>query len=58
MFLDILMTNQPAVLAQLESYIEQLSDLRTLLENHDEAALAAKLAISQAARTQWKPKRP
>jgi prephenate dehydrogenase len=57
MFLDILMTNQPAVLAQLDNYIEQLSDLRTLLENHDEAALAAKLAISQAARTQWKPKR-
>lgn len=57
MFLDILMTNQPAVLAQLDNYISQLSELRTLIENKDEAALAAKLAISQAARAQWKPKR-
>jgi prephenate dehydrogenase len=57
MFLDILMTNQPAVLAQLDNYIGQLRELRTLLENDDEAALAAKLAISQAARAQWKPKR-
>jgi prephenate dehydrogenase len=58
MFLDILMTNQPAVLAQLENYIGQLNNLRSLLENHDEAALATKLASSQAARAQWKPKRP
>jgi prephenate dehydrogenase len=57
MFLDILMTNQPAVLDQLDNYIEQLSALRTLLEANDEAALATKLAISQAARAQWKPKR-
>ena len=57
MFLDILMTNQPAVLAQLDNYIDQLTELRTLIENDDEAALAAKLAISQAARAQWKPKR-
>jgi prephenate dehydrogenase len=57
MFLDILMTNQPAVLAQLDNYIEQLSELRTLIHNDDEKALAAKLAISQAARAHWKPKR-
>jgi prephenate dehydrogenase len=58
MFLDILMTNQPAVLAQLDNYIDQLTELRTLIKNDDEAALAAKLTISQAARAQWKPKRP
>lgn len=57
MFLDILMTNQPAVLAQLDNYIDQLTELRTLIESDDEAALAAKLAVSQAARAQWKPKR-
>jgi prephenate dehydrogenase len=58
MFLDILMTNQPAVLAQLDNYIGQLTELRTLIKNEDEAALAAKLADSQATRAQWKPKRP
>lgn len=57
MFLDILMTNQEAVLAQLDNYIGQLTCLRALLEEHDEAALAAKLAVSQAARAKWKPKR-
>jgi prephenate dehydrogenase len=58
MFLDILMTNQPAVLAQLDHYIEHLSEMRRLLADDNEAELAAKLAISQAARSQWKPKRP
>jgi prephenate dehydrogenase len=57
MFLDILMTNQPAVLTQLDSYIEQLHELHRLIESGDETALAAKLAISQAIRAQWKPKR-
>jgi prephenate dehydrogenase len=58
MFMDILMTNQPAVLAQLDNYIGQLTELRALLANDDEAALAAKLAISQAIRANWKPRRP
>lgn len=58
MFMDILMTNQPAVLAQLDSYIGHLKELRTLLTNKDEAGLAAKLTRSQAARAKWKPKRP
>jgi prephenate dehydrogenase len=57
MFLDILMTNQDAVLTQLDNYIGQLEELRTLLEHKDEAALAAKLAVSQTTRAQWKPKR-
>ena len=58
MFLDILMTNQPAILAQLDNYIGQLNNLRSLLEAKDEAALANKLADSQATRAQWKPHRP
>jgi prephenate dehydrogenase len=58
MFLDILMTNQGAVLAQLDNYLDHLGELRTLIEAGDEARLAAKLAISQAARSHWKPKRP
>jgi prephenate dehydrogenase len=57
MFVDILMTNQPAVLAQLDHYIGQLTELRALVNDEDEAALASKLAISQAARAHWKPKR-
>lgn len=58
MFLDILLTNEPAVLDQLDNYIGQLTSLRNLIEQHDEAALATKLASSQATRAQWKPKRP
>lgn len=57
MFMDILMTNHSAVLAQLDDYIGQLTELRALLENDDEAGLAAKLAVSQAIRANWKPKR-
>lgn len=57
MFLDILMTNQPAVLAQLDHYMAELAELRQLLADNDEQGLAAKLAISQAARARWKPKR-
>ncbi|MCC6168055.1 MAG: prephenate dehydrogenase [Caldilineaceae bacterium] len=57
MFLDILMTNRPAVLAQLDAYLEQLSSLRALLQTGDEAALQAKLSVSQAARAAWRPRR-
>ncbi|RIK54294.1 MAG: prephenate dehydrogenase/arogenate dehydrogenase family protein [Chloroflexi bacterium] len=57
MFLDILMTNRPAVLAQLDAYLEQLSGLRGLLQAGDEATLQAKLSVSQAARAAWKPRR-
>jgi prephenate dehydrogenase len=58
MFLDILMTNKPAVLAQLDNYIGHLTELRTLLVEGDEAALTSNLSTSQAIRAQWKPKRP
>lgn len=57
MFLDILMTNQPAVLAQLDEYIHHLCEFRKQIEANDENALAAKLAISQQIRAQWKPRR-
>ena len=57
MFLDILMTNQPAVLEQLDSYMQHLATLRQALAAGNEAALQAKLAVSQAARSQWKPRR-
>lgn len=57
MFLDILMTNQPAVLAQLDAYLAHLADLRGLIQANDEDALRAKLLESQALRAQWKPRR-
>jgi prephenate dehydrogenase len=57
MFMDILMTNRPAVLAQLDDYIAQLEELRGLLNAQDEAQLSVKLAQSQAARAAWKPSR-
>lgn len=57
MFMDILMTNRPAVLAQLDEYMAQLAELRALLDAEDEAQLSAKLAQSQAARAAWKPRR-
>jgi len=57
MFMDILMTNRPAVLAQLDSYLAHLNELRELLAAGEEATLATKLAQSQAARARWKPRR-
>ena len=58
MFLDILMTNRPAVLAQLDTYLHHLSELRDLIEQGDESQLAAKLTVSQRARAAWRPARP
>ena len=57
MFLDILMTNRPAVLAQLDAYMAHLSELRTCCDEEDEAQLSAKLAQSQANRATWKANR-
>ncbi|MCB0122110.1 MAG: hypothetical protein KDE58_07700, partial [Caldilineaceae bacterium] len=54
MFMDILMTNRTAVLAQLESFAGQVDQLRKLLTDGDEAALREKLAISQVKRSGWK----
>jgi prephenate dehydrogenase len=55
MFLDILMTNRTAVLAQLDRMGRHLDELRGMLERGDEAGLCAKLAASQRARSQWRP---
>jgi prephenate dehydrogenase len=57
MFLDILMTNRPAVLAQLDAYMAQLAELHKLIDTQDEAKLSAKLSQSQAKRAAWKARR-
>jgi prephenate dehydrogenase len=57
MFLDILATNRPAVLEQIDAMQTQLGELRGLLQNNDENALLAKLTVSQAIRAAWRPKR-
>ncbi|MBX3053560.1 MAG: prephenate dehydrogenase [Caldilineaceae bacterium] len=54
MFMDILMTNREAVLAQLDTLDIQLHELRCLLANGDEADLRAKLSHSQKLRAEWK----
>lgn len=54
MFMDILMTNRDAVLAQLDTLDGQLHELRGLLADGDEADLRAKLAHSQKLRSEWK----
>ena len=57
MFLDILMTNRTAVLAQVDAFAAELGELRALLAQEDEAALRAKLAATQRQRATWKAKR-
>jgi prephenate dehydrogenase len=56
MFLDILLTNRAAVLAQVDAFAGQLDEIRTLLAEGDEQALRRKLAQSQRARADWKRK--
>ena len=53
MFLDILMTNRSAVLAQLDALDGHLQELRTLLADGDEDSLRAKLSCSQSMRADW-----
>ena len=57
MFLDILLTNRSAVLAQVDAFAAELGELRSLLAQEDEAALRTKLAATQRQRAAWKPKR-
>lgn len=57
MFIDILLTNREAVLAQLDTFTQHVGELRDLLADGSEAELRAKLAVSQRARAGWKPKR-
>jgi prephenate dehydrogenase len=54
MFMDILMTNRTAVLAQLDGFADHVAELRELLANADEEQLRAKLQISQEKRAGWK----
>lgn len=54
MFMDILMTNRDAVLAQLDTLDKELHELRQLLATEAEADLRAKLAHSQKLRAEWK----
>ncbi len=54
MFMDILMTNREAVLAQLDTLDGQLHELRALLADNNETDLRAKLAHSQKLRAEWK----
>ncbi|MCX6046187.1 MAG: prephenate dehydrogenase [Chloroflexi bacterium] len=56
MFMDILMTNRAAVLAQLDNFTQHVAEMRALLADENEAALRAKLMVSQAARAGWKKK--
>jgi prephenate dehydrogenase len=53
MFLDILSTNRAAVLEQLDRFAAELSQIRTLLVENDEAALRAKLGEARAKRIWW-----
>ena len=53
MFLDILMTNRSAVLAQLDALDGHLQEMRTLLADGDEDSLRAKLSCSQSMRADW-----
>jgi prephenate dehydrogenase len=54
MFMDILMTNREAVLAQLNTFEAQIDELRSLLAYSDEDALRTRLAHSQKLRAEWK----
>ncbi len=57
MFLDILLTNRSAVLAQVDAFAAELGELRSLLAQEDEAALRVRLAATRRQRAAWKPKR-
>lgn len=57
MFLDILLTNRAAVLAQVDRFAGQLGELRQLLVEGDEAGLRAHLSATQRQRSAWKPRR-
>jgi prephenate dehydrogenase len=57
MFLDILLTNRAAVLAQVDTFTAELAELRKLLAHRDEVALRARLAATQKQRATWKAKK-
>ncbi|MCB0130777.1 MAG: prephenate dehydrogenase [Caldilineaceae bacterium] len=58
MFLDILLTNRPAVLEQIDRFAGELAELRRLLDAADEETLRVKLDQSQAKRSWWQQRAP
>ncbi len=54
MFMDILMTNRAAVLEQLDTFTQHITEIRTLLDQADETTLREKLTLSQKARAGWR----
>jgi prephenate dehydrogenase len=53
MWRDITLANQPALLSELDSYLEQLAGLRALLAERNGSAIEAVYANAQRARHQW-----
>ena len=53
MWRDIALANRPALLAELDAYLAQVTQLRELLNNQDGAALEALFARAQHARQAW-----
>jgi len=53
MWRDITLANQPAMLTELDAYLAQLGQLRTMLANRDGAAIEAVYANAQRARHNW-----
>jgi len=53
MFLDILMTNQTAVLGQLDAMLDHLHSLRAALADNNECELSRRLGAAQARRAAW-----
>jgi prephenate dehydrogenase len=53
MWRDIAVANRGALLDELDAYIAKLQDVRTLLQQHDGAALERLFARARAARREW-----
>ena len=53
MWRDIALANRPALLAELDAYLAQVTQLRELLNKQDGAALEALFARAQHARQAW-----
>jgi prephenate dehydrogenase len=53
MWRDITLANQPAMLAELDAYLAQLGQMRTMLAERDGAAIEAVYANAQQARHNW-----
>lgn len=53
MWRDIALANRPALLAELDAYLAQVTQMRELLNNQDGAALEALFGRAQRARQSW-----